>query len=145
MVRTVIMPQARPSQIKVSGMVDTGRCYHHLCPHLAIIMAHHSCRGCYCWPWGDHTELLEQQIYVGQKSQRSNSYHLTIHYCSTTQPVWEGCSFCVGNPGRNGFLTGATVLKGVKYPTQALQWLRHYHQSENNFWGRTATIIWMIF
>lgn len=29
----------------------------------------------------------------------------------------------MGSPGREGLLTGATVLKDVKYPTLLLKWL----------------------
>lgn len=44
-------------------------------------------------------------------------------YCCTTEPVGEGCFVCIRSPCGDGFLTGATVLEGVKHPTLALKWL----------------------
>lgn len=35
----------------------------------------------------------------------------------------EGCFVCLGSPAGDGFLTAATVLKDVKYPTLPLKWL----------------------
>lgn len=60
-----------------------GRCHHHLYPHLASIVAHWAYRIHCCWLWIDHTELFEQQDF-DKKSWGTNSYHLTLHHCSTT-------------------------------------------------------------
>ncbi|KAL2307558.1 hypothetical protein Nmel_000530 [Mimus melanotis] len=64
MVCTVTMPKAKPSQINVYGMTDTGQRHHHLYQHVAFIMSYHSSGICSFWHQRDHTELLEQQSCI---------------------------------------------------------------------------------
>lgn len=79
----VMMPQAKPPQIKVSGMIDIGA-------DVTIISTHTWPPWCPTEPMGSTvaglegtTELFEHQTCSDKKSQGTNSYW-TTHHCSTT-------------------------------------------------------------
>lgn len=111
-----------PSQIKVSGMIGT---------RAGITIMSTS-----IWPssWPT-TPVGSSHAGIGETTQSCLSSNSVLiknpegqtaaiqPYCCTTEPVGEGCFVCMGNPGGDGFLTGATALEGVKHPTLALKWL----------------------
>ncbi|KAM6394711.1 endogenous retrovirus group K member 18 Pol protein [Rhynochetos jubatus] len=103
------MDGASPSQVKVSGLLDTGA-------DVTIVSQLH-------WPqsWPIVTMDTGELELGGVAQSLMAAKTVTIR-----NPEGQVATRCLGSMGckdYDGFLTGATVLEGVRQPTLALTWL----------------------
>lgn len=116
----VHLPWASTSHITVSGMVDTGT-------DITIISADRWPQSCPTTTVASvvaglggttQSHLCSKPVLV--KNPEGQTATIRPYVTATPLTLWR-TDVSMGSLGRNRFLTGATVLRGVKQPTLALK------------------------